>query len=60
MKKLKRNSLKTILGGKLDCRCWIITYPDGSTSGTCATEHCSQISLACAQKECQPVISPID
>ncbi len=56
MKKLKRNALKTILGGKKDCRCITITYPEGSTSGNCATEYCTEISLACAQSECQPVL----
>lgn len=54
MKKLKRSSLKTILGGKIDCRCNILTYPDGSTSGTCATERCSQININCGQLECRP------
>ncbi len=54
MKKLKRSSLKTILGGKIDCRCNIFIYPDGSTSGTCATEHCSQININCGQLECRP------
>ncbi|MCT4224145.1 hypothetical protein HZP43_17440 [Elizabethkingia anophelis] len=58
MKKLVRNSLKTILGGKLDCRCFRIIYPDGSTSGNCATETCTQISFSCAQSECWP--TPIE
>lgn len=54
MKKLKRSSLKTILGGKIDCRCSILIYSDGSTSGTCATEQCSQININCGQLECRP------
>lgn len=58
MKKLVRNSLKTILGGKLDCRCFRIIYPDGSTSGDCVTDTCIQISIACFQQECQP--APIE
>ncbi|MCW3161969.1 hypothetical protein [Chryseobacterium oryctis] len=58
MKKLKRNSLKTILGGKLDCRCNMITYWDGSTSGgPCATDYCSEISISCGQPECRPTLT---
>ena len=58
MKKLKRNSLKAISGGKLDCLCRRIIYPDGSTSGNCATEFCTQISFQCGQRDCWP--TPIE
>ncbi|CAM3561757.1 hypothetical protein ELOC111193_10940 [Elizabethkingia occulta] len=58
MKKLKRNSLKAISGGKLDCYCQRVIYQDGSTSGDCATDTCTQISIACFQQECQP--APIE
>ncbi|MFL9834589.1 hypothetical protein ABS765_11175 [Chryseobacterium sp. ST-37] len=55
MKKLKRKALKTIMGGKLDCSCRIITYYDGSTSGgPCVTSECSEISFSCGQPESRP------
>ncbi|KUG10756.1 hypothetical protein ATE49_12615 [Elizabethkingia miricola] len=59
MKKLKRNSLKAISGGKLDCYCQRVIYQDGSTSGdNCATEFCTQISFHCGQRDCWP--TPIE
>ncbi|MCL1658140.1 MULTISPECIES: hypothetical protein [Elizabethkingia] len=59
MKKLIRSSLKTILGGKKDCRCTTITDMFGNVQTNCVPgTTCTEFSLGCAQSECWP--TPIE